>query len=112
MIRQWNTDRDTTGTDEAQGLAVALAQVADAEFIQSIIDLKAALDRFGGHAYIASYRRKFDADGEPIESGPGQYHTLAYAFHYSNQDAGQKGLPKAREPEDTTLEEPVVADPE
>lgn len=75
------------GSERAVELAVALAQISDEEFLRTIIDIKAALDRIGGQVYIAAFRNKYDpATGEQLEdpSAPGRYETDGYAIHYEH----------------------------
>jgi hypothetical protein len=85
--RAWREPRvaEAHGSDESHALARALAETADPLFIQSVIDAKAALDRFGGELFIGTDRRKFNRDGEEINQGVGDFETVGYAFHWNSR---------------------------
>lgn len=92
MNRGWYTQRDETSeigeqSDSARGKALLLAEIADADFIQSIIHVKSALDAFGGKAIIGSKRLKFDKNDNPIPQSkwdeiPGVFRSVAYIVQY------------------------------
>lgn len=64
--------------------ATALAQIADADFIESVVQAKSLLDRVGGEFTIAAYREKLDGEGRPAQDRPGTYETLGYRFYYDH----------------------------
>lgn len=90
MNRSWATVRDRyseelgEGSQRAHQLAQLLAEVADAEFIQSIINAKTAADQFGGQMFVAAKREKFDAEGHPTTS-VGTFETVGYVFHFGHK---------------------------
>lgn len=89
MKRQWSTPRrtDLEGSERSMELATALAQIADPDFLEKVIQAKALLDSVGGQFYIAAYRTKYDiVSGEPVEDlkQPGRYETDGYLIDYGH----------------------------
>lgn len=89
MRRDFYTPRIVTdeGSQRSNELAVALAQVADPEFIEAVIHLKSMLDRIGGQAYVVAFRNKYNPrTGEVITDpeAPGRHETEGYVFHYEH----------------------------
>lgn len=113
MKRQFAVPVEETGTPEAQNQALALSAVAGPEFIRAVIDLKCAMDRFGGEAYIGCYRDKFQRQIVETEDGEfedlvkvgsketGEWMTLGFVCHYESVAKLTKGVTGAeREPDD------------
>jgi hypothetical protein len=117
LIRSWLTTRGGVaahGDEDAVRLGHALAQISDADFIQSVIDAKTLLDRVGGQVFIGAPRQKFDRDGNAISEGAGEYVTVAYFFNYSSRldpaiDRHSRGefVDEAAEPEVAASPEPA-----
>lgn len=81
--RTWNTLRGLGGDEESAIIAQALASVADADTLRSLLDVLTALDRFGGEALIAAYRYKFDAHGNRVAPEEvGDYRTAGFLFSW------------------------------
>lgn len=98
MRREWQNHRGVPADEKAHEMAIALANTADGDFIESIVQAKAALDRFGGSVTIAAYREKLDANGERVpESAVGTHETLGYLFQYDhyNKTPGAPAEPNA-----------------
>jgi hypothetical protein len=73
------------GGARLRGVARALAEIADPLFIQSVLDAKSALDRFGGELFVGTDRRKFNSQGQEISRGVGDFETVAYVFHWNSR---------------------------
>jgi hypothetical protein len=92
MKRGWVSTRDQTtdfgeGSETAQRKAMILAEIADAELLDSFIRIVSAMQAFGGKAFIAAQRRKLDAQGNIVgHNEVGQYDTLAYVVHYDHEN--------------------------
>ena len=71
------------GTDEAFQLGQALAAIADPDFIRSVINVKAALDQFGGQYVLAAKRVKVNGNGQIDDAGAERV-TIAYAHSYQH----------------------------
>lgn len=91
--RDWNVVRSEFEGDEEAGVkAGALAAISDAEFLESLIHAKAALDRFGGQVTLAALREKRDAYGNEVEHDEvGTHATLGYVFRYEAHSDLAKG---------------------
>lgn len=94
MKRDWQNVRGVPADEKAHEQAIALANTADGDFIESLVQAKAALDRFGGVVTIAAYREKIDANGDRVgEDGVGTHETLGYLFTYDHYNR-TPGAPK------------------
>lgn len=92
MNRNWQCLRGPAGGEDAHRLAAALAEIADAEFIERVLQGKAALDAFGGELRIGAYREKLDDRGNRAGGDtPGTYETLAYLFAYNHHNKATAG---------------------
>jgi hypothetical protein len=72
------------GSESAQSVAIALAAVADAEFIRSVLTAKNAMDQFGGQYVIAAKRAKIDVHGRIDNENGAERVTIAYAHAYQH----------------------------
>jgi hypothetical protein len=86
--RTWNVRRyqEPVGDEEAMIAATALANIAGAETIRSLIDTISFVDRIGGEVKIAAYRDRFDLEGNRIghhDETPGTYQTYGYLFTWT-----------------------------
>lgn len=114
MKREWNVLNGEAGSvpgdEAAQARAVALAQIADAGLIDTLIDAIVLMRRIGGQVYLAAHRAKFDADGAMVSDRdtPGRWETVGYLAHYEHRD---HRLEVAKPPKLPELED-VVAEVE
>lgn len=107
MERTWQSPNLAGGDEEAHRLASALAEIADAEFIESIIHAKSMLDRIGGTIRIGAYRDRFSAQGEKVgPDEPGTFQTLGYLYHYEHYNK----LTNGPDEPNAKLEEPPAFD--
>jgi hypothetical protein len=103
LNRGWFVERDQAtdfgeGTEASQRKAAVLGEIADAEFIDTIIKIKTFLDSFGGQVWIGAQRLRFDRSGQRVSHNqPGQYTTTAYITKFTKDPV--KGEPE--EPEVT-----------
>lgn len=111
MKRDWNVVKGQydlqPGDEVAVSRATALANLADAPTIESLIEALAMLDRIGGQLYVQARREKYDAAGQRIpeefrKDTPGQYETVGYVFRYETRDAE---LEVAQPPDEVALPE-------
>jgi hypothetical protein len=115
-------DPDFEGTQESQNEGAALAVIAQPDYIRAMLTVKAFLDEFGGEAYVAAYREKFDAEGNKIpaelhsdKSVPGNYETLGYVVHIESVAKNTEkitGAPKEQDARLTTPHPLLPEDPE
>lgn len=85
MKRAWASNHVEAweGDDDAAQAATALAQIADAEFIRSVVAAKGALDHFGGQFLIVAKRVPVNAKGEQDPDGK-ERRTVAYVHCYEH----------------------------
>ena len=111
MRRNWQCLRGQGGSDDAHRLASALAEIADAEFIERVLQGKAALDAFGGELRIGAYREKLDAEGARVgKDDTGTYETLGYLFDYNHHNKATAGPtePNAKDDDPPPLPEELT----
>lgn len=93
------------GDEDSRLKAGALSAISDAEFVESMVHVKAALDRLGGQVEIAALREKVNAKGEPVDDkDTGDYVTRGYVFHY---EAHTDLLRRPEEPDTKRAEIPL-----
>jgi hypothetical protein len=86
MNRGWiNLRSNQAGSEESHRLANALAEIADPEFLESVLQAKAALDRFGGQVFLVAKRDPLDPEGNVVTPDRGAWETWAYVFHYTEK---------------------------
>jgi hypothetical protein len=90
MKREFQTARnrreDWEGNERAEQLALALASRSNAETLEALLNLKCAVDQFGGEFRMAAVRPKLDARGRRLEdvAEDGQFETVGYVFEYKH----------------------------
>jgi hypothetical protein len=74
------------GSQDAQALALALAQITDREFLESLLHHVSALREFGGELYIGTARTRV-YNGQPVEHNDsrGSFITHAYVVGYTEK---------------------------
>lgn len=118
MNRQRYVDRDfqNEGSPRSQELAAALAVKCDPDFLEVVLNLKAALDEFGGQAFIAATRDRVswavvEEGGEEtlrlVKDQTASFKTLGYITHFTEK-ATIKRL--QTDEEVAAVEEPADAD--
>lgn len=83
------------GNEDAQSVALALAAVADAEFIRSVLTGKTAMDQFGGQLVIAAKRAKINEHRQIDNENGKERVTIAYAHSYQHVADVLKQEPEA-----------------
>jgi hypothetical protein len=109
MRRQITLARDPEfeGTQEAQNEGAALAVIAQPDYIRAMLTVKAFLDEFGGEAYVAAYREKFDADGNKVKPDEvGDWETLGYMIHVESVAKNTAKVTGAQKETDARLTTP------
>lgn len=91
MNRGWINERDriseyAEGSDPARSKALLLAEIADADFIETIIQIKSALDAFGGKVLLGAKRIKFTTEYDD------RVHSVEQAIQNFRVDEDQVGV--------------------
>ena len=106
MRRQFSFEREPAGegTQESQVEASALAATCQPEFLRAVLTIKTFLDEFGGEAYIAAYREKYDLDGNKVRAEEaGDWVTLGYMIHVESVAKNTAKITGAQKEKDARL---------
>lgn len=109
MRRQITLARDPEfeGSQESQNEGMALSVVAQPDYIRAMLTVKTFLDEFGGEAYVAAYREKFDADGNKVKADEvGDWETLGYMIHVESVAKNTNKVTGAQKETDARLTTP------
>lgn len=89
MNRSKFIERDFAGegSERSSALALALAQVADPDLLESILHSLGALHEYGGEITIGAKRDRFDLTGEEpvMVTNGGTFLTWAYLVGYNSK---------------------------
>ena len=117
MKRQISMEREPEleASQESQAEATALGVICQPDFLRAVTTLKTFLDEFGGEAYIAAYREKFDLEGRKVgKDDVGEWITLGYMFHIESVAKNTHKVTGAEKEKDDRLTQarPLAEEPD